>query len=97
MTPDERVAAYALERFRATRYTRLMDGYDVYQHVRDCPTTQAHVEEQGDGCCGEGTCQMFYIEAEMRCEHGAVYDFIYTEGGEIAGLVAHLAKMDQTT
>ncbi|MEU9470402.1 hypothetical protein AB0D78_28055 [Streptomyces avermitilis] len=96
MTPDERVAAYVLERFRATGYTRLMDGYDVYQHVRDCPTTQAKVEEQGDGRCGEGTCEMFYIEAEMRCEHGATYDFTYREGGEIADLIAHLATMDQT-
>lgn len=97
MTPDERVTAYVLERFRATVYTRLMDGYDIYQHVRDCPTTQAHVEEQGDGRCGEGTCEMLYIEAEMRCGHGTAYDFEYREAGEIADLVARLAQMDHST
>lgn len=94
MTPDERVAAYVLEQFRATGYSRLaMDDYDMYQHVRDCETAQAHVEEQGDGHCGEGTCEMLYIEAEIRCEHGAAYDFTYTESGELADLIAHLAEL----
>lgn len=94
MNPDERVAAYALERFRATRYSHMIGGYDVYEHVRDCPTARAHVEDHGDGYCGEGTCERFYIEAEMRCEHGFAYDFQYSESGDIAELVAHLAEMD---
>lgn len=95
MTPDERVAAYVLERFRATGYSRLNDGFDTYEHVRDCTTTTARIEDQGDGRCGEGTCEMFYIDAEMHCAHGATYDFAYREGGEIADLIAHLAKLDQ--
>ncbi|MER7677581.1 hypothetical protein [Streptomyces sp. NPDC096934] len=45
------------------------------------------------GCVDRARQQLVEL---MRCTHGATYDFAYTEGDEIVGLIAQLAKMDQT-
>lgn len=98
MTPDERVAVYVRDQFRATHYGASLRGtpaYDDYTHLIACASTVAHVENKGDGLCGEGTCEMLYVDAEMRCDHGRAWEYLYREGGEMGQLIAALDKVSR--
>lgn len=104
MTPDERLAAYILTEFKKTgydlKYMRNNHGdapTNAYEHLKSCSGTRMKrldEDEYGDGSCGEGTCEMWFVDATMTCQHDFTWDYRYSDFGDWESFYAGMAEVE---
>lgn len=69
----------------------------VDPHLRDCPDLRAGQADGGDGDYGCDTgCEYVRLTATLTCPHGRTGDYEYGSFGELADLIADMAKDDLT-
>lgn len=102
MTPDERLSIHLADSFkRYTSYgwTLRRDGKaaeaDAYDHLKQCPDATARDVTGEDGRCGEGTCEMVYVQCVITCPHGHAFDWEYSESGSWAELYEEMSKVEE--
>jgi hypothetical protein len=90
---DQLVRDYVLDQFKRSTFWK---PPETYTHLKTCPDVTVTVTDQYSGSYDCDTCDYARIEADITCDHGAVYEYEVGEFGELPDLLDDIHRWAQS-